>query len=45
MQFSSKNTNYYDTHVSYENNSISKVNDTKFLGININNTQSWKMHI
>ena len=32
MQFSSKNTNYYDTHVSYENNSISKVNDTKFLG-------------
>jgi hypothetical protein len=45
MQFSSKNTNYYDTHVSYENNSISKVNDTKFLEININNTLSWKTHI
>jgi len=45
MQFSSKNTNYYDTHVSYENNSISKVSDTKFLEININNTLSWKTHI
>jgi len=45
VQFSSKNTNYYDTHVSYESNNISKVNDTKFLGININNTLSWKTHI
>jgi len=44
-QFFSKNTNYYDTHVSYENNCISKVNETKFLGININNTLSWKTHI
>jgi len=32
MQFSSKNTNYYDTHVSYENNSISKVNDINSWG-------------
>ena len=38
-------THYYDTHVSYENYSISKVNDTKFLRMNINNTLSWKTHI
>jgi len=45
MQCFSKNTNKYDAHVSYENNSISKVNDTKFLGININNNLFWKTHI
>jgi hypothetical protein len=29
----------------YENNYISKVNDLNFLGVNINNTLSWKTHI
>ena len=29
----------------YENNYISKVNDINFLGLNINNTVSWKTHI
>jgi hypothetical protein len=45
IQFSSKSLNYSDINITYENNYISKVNDLKFLGLNINNTLSWKTHI
>jgi hypothetical protein len=45
IQFSSKSLNYSDINISYENNYISKVNDLKFWGLNINNTLSWKTHI
>jgi hypothetical protein len=44
IQFSSKNLNH-ETHVSDGFNCISNVNETKFLGININNTLSWNSHI
>jgi hypothetical protein len=43
--FSSKSLNYSDINITHENNYISKVNDTKFWGLNINNTLSWKIHI
>jgi len=36
---------YSDINITYENNYISKVNDLKFLGLNISNTLSWKTHI
>jgi len=45
IQFSSKSLNYLDINITYENNYIAKVNDLKFLGLNINNTLSWKTHI
>ena len=44
VQFTSNNLNNYDTHVFYEDNYIAKVNDIKFLGININNTLTWTTH-
>ena len=45
VHFTSNNLNNYDTHVFYEDNYIAEVNDIKFLGININNTLTWKTHI
>jgi hypothetical protein len=45
IQFSSKNLNDSVINITYENNYISKVKDINFLGININNTLSWKTHI
>lgn len=45
IQFLSKSSNYLDININDENNYISKVNDTKFLGLYINNTLSWKLHI
>jgi len=45
IQFSSKNLNNYETHVSDGFNCISNINETEFLGININNTLSWNSHI
>jgi len=45
IQFSSKSLNDSDINITYENNYISKVNDLNFLGLNINNTVSWKTHI
>jgi hypothetical protein len=45
IQFSSKSLNDSDINITYENNYISKVNDLNFLGLNINNTLSWKTHI
>ena len=45
IQFSSKILNYLDINITYNNNYISKVKDINFLGININQTLSWKIHI
>jgi hypothetical protein len=45
IHFSSKSLNDSDINITYENNYISKVNDLNFLGLNINNTLSWKKHI
>jgi hypothetical protein len=45
IHFSSKNLNDSDINVTYENKYISKVKRINFLGININNTFSWKTHI
>jgi len=45
IHFSSKSLNDSDINITYENNYISKVNDLNFLGLNINNTLSWKTHI
>jgi hypothetical protein len=44
IQFSSKNLNDPDINIIYENDYITKVKDINFLGININNTLSWKTH-
>jgi hypothetical protein len=40
-----KGLNDSDINITYENNYISKVNDLNFLGLNINNTLSGKIHI
>jgi hypothetical protein len=45
IQFSNKSPNYFDINITHENNYIPKVNDMKFLGLNINHTLSWKTHI
>jgi hypothetical protein len=45
IQFSSKSLNYLDINITYEKNYITKANDLKFLGLNINNTLSWKTNI
>jgi hypothetical protein len=45
IQFLSKSSNYLDININDENNCISKVNDTKFWGLYVNNTLSWKLHI
>jgi len=45
IQFSSKSLNYLEINITYKNKYITKVNDLKFLGLNINNTLSWKTHI
>jgi hypothetical protein len=45
IQFSSKSLIDSDINITNENNYISKVNDINFLGLNINNTLSWKTHI
>ena len=45
MQFSNKLLNDFDLNITYKNNYISTVNETKFLGIHINNTLTWLTHI
>jgi len=45
MQFSNKASNYNDLNITYENTFITTVKETKFLGLNINNTLSWTTHI
>jgi len=43
--FHSKGEPHSDINIIYENNYITKMNDLKFLGINISNTLTWKSHI
>jgi len=45
MHFLSKSVAHSDINIIYENNYITKINDLKFLGINISNTLTWKSHI
>lgn len=45
MQFSNEASNYNDLNITYENTFITTVKETKFLGLNINNTLSWTTHI
>jgi hypothetical protein len=40
--FFSKSVIHSDINITYENNYITKVNDLKFLGLNINDTLTWK---
>jgi hypothetical protein len=44
MQFTTKNSHQIDLDVNYANKSISKVYDTRFLGIYVDSTLSWKTH-
>jgi hypothetical protein len=44
MQFATKNSHLIDVDVNYANKSISKAYDTRFLGINVDSTLSWKIH-
>jgi len=43
--FLSKSVAHSDINVIYENNYITKMNDLKFLGINISNILIWKSHM
>jgi len=45
MQFSNTASNYNDRNITHENTFITTVKETKFLGLNINNTLSWTTHI
>jgi hypothetical protein len=38
-------TDTHDLEITYANKLISKALDTKFLGIHVDSTQSWKIHI
>jgi hypothetical protein len=41
----SKSIAHSEINIIYENNYITKVNELKFLGVNINNTLTWNSHI
>jgi hypothetical protein len=45
IQFTTKNGSYIDLDVSYANKKILKAHDTKFLGLLVDSTLSWKPHI
>ena len=45
LQFLTKNTNATDLNISYENNQISSIHSTTFLGLIIDNNLSWHSHI
>jgi len=44
MQFATKNSPQIDMNISYAKRFISKACDTKFLGIDVDSTLSWKSH-
>ena len=44
MHFLSKSVAHSDINIIYEKNYITKMNDLKFLGLNISNTLTWKSH-
>lgn len=45
LQFSTKNTNIINLHLTYNDSQIFNTNNTKFLGIMIDNKLSWKSYI
>ncbi|PNF17558.1 hypothetical protein B7P43_G15556, partial [Cryptotermes secundus] len=45
ISFTTKNNHQIDLDISYANKLICKVLDTKFLGIHVDSTLSWKIHI
>ena len=44
MHFKTKNSHLMDVDVNYANKSIYKAYDTRFLGIYVDSTLSWKPH-
>jgi len=45
MQFTTKNSPQFYVDISYANKLIYKAHDTKFLGIYLDSTVAWKIHI
>jgi len=45
IQFTNKDTHASDIQITYEGKQICTANETKILGLFINNTLSWKTHI
>jgi len=45
MQFVNKNGSLIDLNIRHKNEKIAKICTTKFLGLIIENTLSWKTHI
>ena len=45
IQFTNKSTCTSDIQITYEDKQVCTVSETKFLGLFINNTLSWKTHI
>jgi hypothetical protein len=45
MQFVTKTSPLIDLHIMYKNKEIANTSDTKFLGLTLDNTFSWKNHI
>jgi len=45
IQFNNKGKCTATAHIRYEDKQISIANETKFLGLYINNNLSWKTHI
>jgi hypothetical protein len=45
MQFVTKTCSLIDLHVMYKNKGMANTSNTKFLGLTMDNTFSWKNHI
>jgi hypothetical protein len=45
MQFVTKTSSLVDLHVMYKNKEIANTCNTKFLGLTLDNTFSWKNHV
>jgi len=45
MQFLSKNSSLIDLNITHGNKKIANTCNTKFLGLTLDNTLSWKIHI
>ena len=45
MQYVTENSSLIDLYISYENKKIANICNTNFLGITLDNTLTWKIHI